>query len=171
MLVEYIFIVSVILALLLAAYAAWSDLKSLTIPNWISLGICLLFPVAVVFSPQEINWLWSVAVFTGVLCVGFCLFAIGALGGGDIKLLAALSLWAGLSGIFPFLLTTVLAGGGLVIIIVISHALKRTSIESGFLINLRNAIRADLSVPYGVAIALGSITIFYHYALLSNLIK
>lgn len=160
----YLFLASILLALCLTTLAAWSDMRSLTIPNWISLAICAIYPVVVLTSPIPVDWLWSLFVFFSVFVIGFLLFVIGALGGGDVKLISALSLWAGLGGLGPFILTTVLAGGLLVPIFLFRGAKSDQNNDAGFLRKIRTQLRAKLKIPYGIAIAAGSVPIFLQYA-------
>ena len=53
----------------------------------------------------------SLAVGVGMLVVGAGMFALGWIGGGDAKLMAAAALWVGLRGLAPFAIYTALAGG------------------------------------------------------------
>lgn len=166
----YLYTFSVSAGLLLTGFAAFSDFKSLIIPNWVSLLILAIYPVAVLTSPELIEWWWSLAVFGVVLVIGFTLFIIGGLGGGDVKLISALSLWAGLDGIFGFLMVTVLMGGVLVPIFVIRGSLKEKDSEMSLIRKMRTQLRAKLQIPYGVAIAFGSLPVFYQYAKMTNLL-
>lgn len=91
-----------------------------------------------------------------MLAVAYVLFSAGLLGGGDAKLLAAVTLWFGTSGIVEFLLLTALAG-----------ALLAMVIGAWSLINFEAEIRSVAgrsrlawvkpSLPYGFAIAAGAI--------------
>jgi Flp pilus assembly protein protease CpaA len=62
---------------------------------------------------MPIAWLGALAVAAAVFMFGFVLFARQLIGGGDVKLIAAVSLWAGLDHLMLFALVTSLAGGGL----------------------------------------------------------
>ncbi|WP_169569736.1 A24 family peptidase [Sneathiella limimaris] len=164
MLLDAIYLISVFAALSAALYAAYSDWKAFTIPNAISIVLVVLFPIAVLTAPQEIDWIISLATFGVVFIVGFLLFALGVFGGGDVKLIAALSLWSGLAYIIPFLIVTVLSGGLLVFVVIIREALRKTKAEDlSFNAGVRSALRSKTPVPYGVAIAIGSLPIFYFY--------
>src|SRR6266568_2951093 len=79
-------------ALLLVA--CWTDISSLRIPNWVSAGIVGLFPLFAIGLPLT-EILQHVLVSFVVLVGGLGLFAWGKLGGGDVKLLTAISLWVG----------------------------------------------------------------------------
>lgn len=97
----------------LLALAALIDLRERRIPNWLTGGIAALYPFYVLFSPMGIAWLWGLAVAGAVFLFGFVLFARQLIGGGDVKLIAAMTLWTGLDHLLLFALVTSLAGGGL----------------------------------------------------------
>ena len=165
----YLFLCIVLAALLLTIYAAISDYKSLKIPNWISVGLLLLYPAVVLTSPTEVDWFYGLIVGGAVFVVGFCIFALGGLGGGDVKLLVALSVWSGLGLLIPFLLSVVITGGLLVIFILIREGRNNPKGNGTLLGNMRSAMRSRTPVPYGVAIGFGSVVIFYHYATQTSL--
>ena len=62
-------------------------------------------------SPMPVAWLGALAVAAAVFVFGFVLFARQLIGGGDVKLIAAVSLWAGPEHLALFALVTSLAGG------------------------------------------------------------
>ncbi|WP_025899441.1 A24 family peptidase [Sneathiella glossodoripedis] len=144
----------------LAAYSDWRHYK---IPNYFSLILILLYPAFILTSPVETNWVYSLIVGLITFIVGFSLFAAGLFGGGDVKLITALSLWAGTSFILTFLVSMVLAGGVLVFVVIIREALRQMDETSGFFKGARAAIRTKTPVPYGVAIAAGSLPFFVFF--------
>src|ERR1700761_2578278 len=80
----------------LMAFAASSDLLTLTISNRISLALAVGFLILAArcgFTPQAI--LWHMLAGLTVLSVGLALFARGLVGGGDAKLAAVAALWLG----------------------------------------------------------------------------
>lgn len=86
-----------LLALLAIAllFAAGTDLKRREIDNWLNLAIALAAPA---FWWAGGLALWpDVALHLGIALAAFAvaagLFAIGQMGGGDVKLIAALALW------------------------------------------------------------------------------
>ena len=168
MLIEkYLFIALVGTAFSLTIWAAISDWRSLKIPNYISLLIIALYPAVVFLAPVPIPWVSGLMVAGVIFGVGFLLFALGSFGGGDVKLLVALSLWAGPETIFPFLVAVVLAGGVLVIFLLLREALfGPEGMSKGG--RIKAALRAKMPVPYGVAIAVGSLVIFGSYAGISD---
>jgi prepilin peptidase CpaA len=96
--------------------AAFKDLRERRIPNRLTAGLALLYPIYVLASPAPVAWLPALAVAAVVFLVGLGLFAANLIGGGDVKLIAALSLWAGPEHFVWFILITSLAGGALSLI-------------------------------------------------------
>jgi len=159
----YLYSAAIFGAFAVTIYAAYSDWRRFSIPNYISLILVALYPVAVFTAPFEIDWLVSLAISGGIFAIGFGLFAVGIFGGGDVKFLTALSLWAGLPVILPFLVFVALAGGVLAIVIIGREAVRQSLERGAFILGLRASLRTRTPVPYGVAIALGSISIFFYY--------
>lgn len=137
-----------ILWLLLGA-AAWTDIRSRTIPNPLNATIALLAPL----------WWWAtglalwpdvaiqVALFVVVLVVFMGFFALGAMGGGDVKLLAALALWLPFTPLTNMLLLMAVAGGVLTLAMLVTHRLRKSQLP--------------LQIPYGVAIAFAALCVSY----------
>jgi len=157
------FIIALAGAMLVAA--ALSDARRYRIPNALSLGIALLFPVYVTLEGGGgIVWPHNVAVCVGLLGVGYLAFAKGWVGAGDVKLLAAVGLWAGLKHLALLLLVTALSGGVLALALVgwsVWRALRPSKKEEGGVgtEEARAQAIAKTPVPYGVAIALGGLCV------------
>ena len=83
--------------------AALSDLREFRIPNKISLALLALYPLYVLSSPVPVAWLMALAIGSLVFAAGLTLFFCRLLGGGDVKFLAATSLWAGAGLTLPLL--------------------------------------------------------------------
>jgi prepilin peptidase CpaA len=96
--------------------------------------------------------LWQNAlVCIAILAIGTPAFSFGWLGGGDIKLLAAIGLWLNLSAAAGLIAAVFLAGGLVAIAYIAARRLSRRGQQS----------RArDRRVPYGVAIVIGALFIF-----------
>jgi prepilin peptidase CpaA len=97
----------------LLALAALIDLRERRIPNWLTGAVAALYPFYVLASPMPIDWLGALGVALAVFTFGYVLFARQLIGGGDVKLIAAVSLWTGLDQVALFALVTSLAGGAL----------------------------------------------------------
>ena len=143
---------------LLAIMAAAKDLTSYTIPNWISLALGVAFGLLATTAGMPLPALEAhVATGLAALVAGMGLFALGWIGGGDAKLLAACCLWFGWPDTEAFLLDTALAGGAFaVLLLVVRGQLVRPFIPapSGWAGRL---ITPGEPAPYGVAIALGAL--------------
>lgn len=102
--------------LVLLTWAAAGDLRTRRIPNWLTLAIaltglgqCLLDAGTVTAGQAGLGFLVG-------LGLPFLLFAIGALGGGDVKLLAGIGIWVGpLGALYVFAAAAVI---GMVIVVV-----------------------------------------------------
>ena len=92
-------------------WAMFSDLRSRRIPNQASAAIAAFWIVQAVCSGAVTDSLLALLGAAGVFAGGLLFWRFGWLGGGDVKLLAALSLWAGGPLLLPFLLLTTLLGG------------------------------------------------------------
>lgn len=139
----------------LSLTAAISDLRVYRIPNWLTAGIAALYPLHVLMSPVPVPWAWSLGLAAGIFVIGIPLFVAGYMGGGDVKLMAALSLWAGPAYILDFLFITAIAGG--VMALVVTTRLKTIlayAFDSAGRTAWRDKLLADV-LPYGVAIAVG----------------
>lgn len=146
---------------ILAIVAALKDLTSYIIPNWISLALGGAFALAAVAAgmPLQIVGVHVVAGLVALLA-GMAMFALGWVGGGDAKLLAACCLWFGWPGGRDFLLDTALAGGGFaVLLITLRGQMVRTFLPpiGGW---AGRVTTPGAPAPYGVAIALGALIAF-----------
>lgn len=144
----------------LVAWAAFSDFTRFLIPNRICAAIVALYPAYVITSAGPVDWQGAALLAGATFAVGTALFALRLVGGGDVKLLTAVILWAGPALFWPFIIVTVLTGGVLALSAAVTHRYWRTlavrvigratGIEEG-------ALPEALSVPYGVAIAAGGL--------------
>jgi prepilin peptidase CpaA len=96
----------------LMAFAASSDLFTMTISNKVSLALAggfLVLALAIGMSPADIGL--HAAAAAAVLVVAFAFFTQGWVGGGDAKLAAATSLWFGFDHLLQYLVDAALLGG------------------------------------------------------------
>src|SRR5258707_3780319 len=94
------------------AFAASSDLLTMTISNRVSLILVGgFFALAAIGGMSAADMLSHLAAGCVVLVAGFGLFARGVIGGGDAKLAAATALWLGFEQLLPYLLYASLVGG------------------------------------------------------------
>ncbi len=156
-----------LVALLVAA--ALSDTRRLIVPNRYCLSIALLYGVHVLAAPAPVDWPGGLEVGAASLGAGFLLFALRLFGGGDAKLFAATSLWAG-PGLLPELVFGTAVAGAL---LAVAYLLQRRSravpaptsaagaagAVAGTPAGSRPDRRWQRTLPYGVAIAAGGVQI------------
>lgn len=132
---------------LLLMIAAASDLRSYTIPNWLSISIVALFLLhAIVVRPNLSGLAIHLAAALAIFLLTALLFIKGAFGGGDVKLLSSLTLWVGLAALPRLLFVMAIAGGVLAIILIAARWQSKSAGKP-----------VDRRVPYGIAIALAGI--------------
>lgn len=159
MIAEALLIVA--LPLLLAAAAGW-DLASFTIPNFINLAVIAIFPVFALAAglPLTVVGFHLLAGFIG-LAIGFALFALGYIGGGDAKLFAGIALWLGFADLMPYALLASVFGGLLTLILLVMRQwpLPEALARQPWILKLHDT---RSGVPYGVALAAGAFILLPH---------
>jgi prepilin peptidase CpaA len=134
-----------ILAVLLVV-AAIGDIRTRIIPNWLNAAIALLaIPYWLALGLDGHAMLIQIGLCFAILALFFLCFAIGMMGGGDVKLLAALALWMPLGKMATLLIWMALAGGVLTLAMMLIHRLRKNTVK--------------LEVPYGVAISVAALVI------------
>ncbi len=145
---SYGLLAALAIALLVAAY---TDFRHRQIDNRLNAAIALCAPLfwyAIGLTLPEIGW--QIALALGALVVLAGLFALGAMGGGDVKLLTALALWIDPTRFFQLILIMSVLGGILTILFGAWHIMRRQ--------------RDKLAIPYGIAIAAAGLwVLFSHY--------
>lgn len=143
------------------AGAAWNDIVRRIIPDWAPAGLAVLgIAAGVLRGPHALTL--SAAAATALFVVLAILHGRGILGGGDVKLAAAITLGLPIGAIGGFLAGTALTGG----VIALVHLALRPLAPSvqgvpGASLPRRIwaaecwRIRRRGSLPYGVAIAAG----------------
>jgi prepilin peptidase CpaA len=147
------------------------DLVSYIIPNWISLAVVGLFPLAALAAGLPLGEFGlHLAIGAGVLILAMGMYALKWIGGGDAKLFAAAAVWMGWPAIANFALWTALTGGGLAVVLMSMRTVQlRPLVLLGppWLVKLSEPGGA---APYGVAIAVGGLTALPSSPLLSGLV-
>jgi prepilin peptidase CpaA len=145
----------------LVLVAAGKDALSFTIPNWISLALVGVFPVAALAVGLPLSQVGLHAgVGAAVLVAGVAAFALRWLGGGDAKLMAAVALWLGWPALTTFLTGAAISGGALALVLLTlrSAALRPLVLMGPSWVN--RLAEPGEGVPYGVAIAVGALAAF-----------
>jgi prepilin peptidase CpaA len=142
------------------AFAASSDLLTMTISNRLSLILAGgFFLLAVVSGMAAMTMLMHVAAAAIVLVAAFICFAQGWIGGGDAKLAAATALWFGFDHLLDYLLYASLFGGALTIALIQFRMLPMPRLLVGQEWAQRLHQR-DAGVPYGIALAAAALCIY-----------
>jgi prepilin peptidase CpaA len=144
----------------LMAFAAASDLLTMTISNRVSLALAAGF---IVLAPLGGMWshdlLLHLAAGSALLVVAFACFAMGWMGGGDAKLAAATALWFGFDHLLDYLLYASLFGGALTLLLLEFRKWPLPYAFAGqeWLLRLH---AKDTGIPYGIALALGALMVY-----------
>jgi prepilin peptidase CpaA len=148
---EHIFIFALMLCMV---WVVVSDAVHYIIPNSLNALIIVLYILAAIVLPIP-TWLSAFGAAGLMLVVGLGFFSLGLMGGGDVKLLVALSLWTGWGMATPqFIFLTGVSGGALVVVVlllrrILPPILRRKNPER---VMPRLLTRKE-PVPYGIAIA------------------
>ena len=157
-----------VVAVTILAIGAYGDVRFRRIPNALSLAVAALGISRLILAHNAVAAGYTVAAGLLTFAVTFLLFWRDAIGGGDAKLIAAMTLLIGHQQLVDFLLLMSVSGGLLALVVIaydkVNPVLKRV---------WRLAIKPSLSVtdppqpgaekttvPYGVAVAAaGAITL------------
>ncbi len=144
----------------LMAFAAASDLFTMTISNRVSLLLAAGFLVLAVASGMNgYDIMMHVGAGVAVLAVGFGCFAMGWVGGGDAKVAAAAALWFGFAHLMNYLLYASLFGGALTLLLLQFRQWPLPVSLAGqpWLTRLH---AKETGIPYGIALAIGALMIY-----------
>ncbi|MGD9845666.1 MAG: prepilin peptidase [Variibacter sp.] len=142
------------------AFAASSDLLTMTISNRLVLALTGSFFVLAIFAGLGWAEIGSHVLAAAVVLAGaFVCFARGWIGGGDAKIAAAIALWFGFDQVMPYLLYASLLGGALTLIILKFRTAPLPASLSGY--GWIQRLHDDKSgVPYGIALAAAALLIY-----------
>ncbi len=144
----------------LIAFAASSDLLTMTISNRVSLALIVGFLLLAPFSGMDLHdFLMHLGAGAAVLVVAFACFAIGQVGGGDAKIAAATALWFGFGHLIDWLVYASLFGGALTIFLLMFRQWPLPYPLEGPAWLLRLHDRKS-GVPYGIALAIGALMVY-----------
>lgn len=137
--------------------SVYTDVRYRLILNKVTLPIALAAPAYWAATEGLSLWIvgYHLALGAGVFVLFSLFFLMKAMGGGDVKLLAALALWFPFQQVFQLLLFTSLAGLAVTIVFFIIHRLRK--------------MPGNARIPYGVAISFAGLwiageQIFNHFS-------
>ena len=144
----------------LMAFAAASDLLTMTISNRVSLALVAGFVVLAVFSGMGLDdMLLHIGAGFAVLVAAFGCFTMGWIGGADAKVAATAALWFGFSHLMNYLLYASLFGGALTLLLLQFRQWPLPFPLAGQLWLLRLHAK-ESGIPYGIALATGALMIY-----------
>src|SRR5437764_10199989 len=137
------------------AAAAFEDFRRFVIPNLLPIMLCALWAVYFAAAPSISGALAAIGCALAVFFAGALLFARGYLGGGDVKLLGAATLWAGPAGTPTLLMLTGVLGGALALFLLLPFGRQIAAAARAMLgqpiVHPERGLA--MPVPYGIAIA------------------
>src|ERR1700704_6489490 len=143
----------------LMAFAAASDLFTMTISNRVSLALLGGFLALALLGGMGLHDILShLGAGATVLVAAFACFAMGWVGGGDAKVAAGVALWFGFDHIFNYLLYASLFGGALTLLLLQFRQWPLPSLLTGQAWLLRLHDRQS-GIPYGIALAVGAVMV------------
>jgi prepilin peptidase CpaA len=144
------------------AFAASSDLLTMTISNRISLILVGGYFVLALATGADMVQIYShLGAGLLALAVTFVLFSQGWIGGGDAKLAAATALWLGFDYLLDYLVCASLLGGALTLLLIQFRNMPLPAVLVGREWAER-LHRQDSGVPYGIALAVAALLIYPH---------
>jgi len=142
------------------AFAASSDLLTMTISNRVSLTLIGgFFLFALVIGMSGNTMLWHIGAGCMVLAIAFGCFAMGWIGGGDAKLAAATALWFGFDHLLPYLFYASLFGGALTLLLLSFRTLPLPQYLAAQQWVQRLHDKKG-GVPYGIALAAAALLVY-----------
>ncbi len=160
----------------LLVWAAYADFTTFVIPNVISIALLALYPAHVVTAPGPVIWQVAIVMAVIVFLAGFFMFVVGAMGGGDVKLMSVCMLWVGPLYLMEFIGVMLATSILLAVYAAVRMAFEMDDVPAGasapvggaaarqrgggfkWVLNLRYVPLTKLNVPYGVAISAGGLT-------------
>jgi prepilin peptidase CpaA len=144
----------------LMAFAAASDLFTMTISNRVSLLLAAGFLVLALLGGMGVHdILLHLGAGAAVLAMAFVCFAMGWVGGGDAKVAAAAALWFGFGHLLNYLLYASLFGGALTLLLLQFRQwpLPYPFAGQAWLSKLH---AKESGIPYGIALAIGALMVY-----------
>lgn len=127
------------------------DATRFIIPNWLVGSLLALYPVAYYLSPAIIDWKMDILAMLLTFAIGFVVFALRLMGGGDVKLIIVLALWVGWEKLAMFGFNFAVLGGVLSLAILLIRKMIPYAVSNKD--KLPRVFKDKQPVPYGLAIA------------------
>jgi prepilin peptidase CpaA len=157
-------------ALAIAALACGIDLRQSRIPNWLTLGAAVAGLAYQTFTGGGYRFADSLGGWFVGAAMFFVPFALGGLGAGDVKLLAALGTWFGVTETIWLGLYTGVAGGVIAVAVAFARGYARQALSNVRLLLMHWRVAGVHALPeltihfgsgpklaYGVSIFAGTV--------------
>lgn len=149
-------VIAVFAAILIVA--AVGDFRAFRIPNSLVLSVLVLYLAHVIASPKPVAWAYALIFAFVILAIGAGFFAARMMGGGDVKLMAAVSLWAAPQHLVSFFVVTLLVAMLVACVMAARMAAADARSARGWSVmaavsSIRHVPILKMSVPYGVGIS------------------
>jgi prepilin peptidase CpaA len=144
----------------LMAFAASSDLLTMTISNRLSMALAGGFFLLTLITGMSLYAFgMHLAAAAVVLVIAFVFFSQGWIGGGDAKLVAATALWFGFDYLLDYLICASLFGGALTLAIIQFRKLPLPAVlaRETWILRLHEA---GAGIPYGIALAAAALAVY-----------
>ena len=145
---------------LMMIFSSFSDLFSMSISNRVSLILIIAFVIFAIVMGMEFDTILShFATFAVVLGVGFTLFALNIIGGGDAKLAASTALWLGWAHTGPYIILASFIGGILTLLILKfrSQLIPEKLRSTDWILRLHDK---KSGIPYGIALGVAAMIVY-----------
>lgn len=154
------------------AYALLTDLLSMTIANRVSLILIGTFMIVAPLAGMDMmTYFQHLGAGLLVLACTFVLFAIGGMGGGDAKLMAATAIWFGWNvSLVQYLVAAAVLGGILTILIVL-YRYSNLPITLGRLDFMNRMAQKNEGIPYGIALGAAGLWVAPQMPLMKSAIE
>lgn len=144
----------------LMAFAASSDLLTMTISNRLSMALAGGFFLLTLITGMSLYAFgMHLAAAAVVLVIAFVFFSQGWIGGGDAKLVAATALWFGFDYLLDYLICASLFGGALTLAIIQFRKLPLPAVlaRETWILRLH---KTGAGIPYGIALAAAALAVY-----------
>ena len=144
-----------VLALL---YAATTDASSMLITNKTVMVVLVAFALATPLAWDG----WAVfgehmLIGLAFFVAGFVMFAVGGLGGGDAKLMAATGLWWTAGDAIPYVMWVTVFGGVLALFLMLGRNFMPASVTTHRMV--AKMFSEQKKMPYGLALTAGALVV------------
>lgn len=138
----------------LLVVASCFDVLKLRIPNTIPLGLLALFALELLLGASPPAPLGHLLAMFLALAILLPLFALDMLGGGDVKLLAVIALWLGMTKLAPLLILVGITGGIFTLLWLAMRGLIRAWLPGR---SLPMSLQAGAPLPFALPIMMVAI--------------